>query len=175
MRKSGQTIAAGYEWYALVTDWICRQKDHDEGIRKAIDYVGSYLMLDLLYIQNKDEVEAVYRTPLVVNTTERVEAQAVDEKYIKKFIDAGSTYFVENSLSLSVNKNDPLYKILMENGAFSSVIVEIQAFGRSYGYLRADMIIRGTSRIWQQNELTLLIELAEKIALVKYIEELEKR
>ena len=146
---------------------ISEQGDKDARIKKAVDFVGSELMPDQLMIQKGGEITALYVNPISVKKQPLI----VDEKLLKEETSENGGFFWENALYMSAKKDDGLHKALGDYGIYSSVIVEISVFGRSYGYLRADMILKGASRIWQEKDLSVLIDLANKIAFIEYINE----
>ena len=146
---------------------LSKQGDKDERIKEAVDFVGSELMPDQLMIQKDGKITALYVNPISVKKQPLI----VDEKLLKEETSENSGFFWENALYMSAKKDDALHKALADYGIYSSVIVEIAVFNRSYGYLRADMILKGASRIWQERDLSVLIDLAHKIAFIEYINE----
>lgn len=151
--------------HTKLQDILFRNKNYEENIKAAIDYVASYLMVDMLYIQQEGEVKDLCVIPL----SKIKEARPVEEGLLAEFFQNGSTYFVENSVVTSRNKDHELYRRLSESAIYSTVIVELRLYDRFYGYLRADMMLKGESRVWQHSEVTLLIELAQKLSFLYYM------
>ena len=154
--------------HTKIQNILFKNGEYEANVQEAVDFVASYLMLDMMYIQRENQIRDLYVTTL----SDVKEAVVVDENLIGTYMGNGTTYFVENSLGLSKNSGDELYQQLIANGIFATVIVELRLFDHSYGFLRADMTIRGQTRIWQQNELTLLIELGQKLSFLYYLEEM---
>ena len=146
---------------------ISGQGDKATRIKNAIDFVGSELVIDQLMIQNGGAITALYVNPI----SAKKNALVVDETLLKELTSENGGFFWENALYMSAKKDDLLHKTYEDYGIYSTVVVEIKAFNKSYGYLRADMILKGASRIWQERDLSVLIDLAYKIAFVEYIGE----
>ena len=144
---------------------LAAEGDKSANIKAAMEFVGSQLMTDQLILQRGGKAEFLYVNPISAVK----EPVMIDERLLKDATAENMGFFWENSLEMSARSDDELHKTLMDYGVYSTVIVDISAFGRSYGYLRADMILKGASRIWQERDLSVLIDLSHKIALIEYI------
>lgn len=75
--------------------------------------------------------------------------------------------YYENNIASLVEKNQKdFYNELKSQGIKSTVYVKIEAYQKFYGYLRADVVSSVRGRIWQSNELDVMIGFAHTLALV---------
>ncbi len=145
-----------------------KNTDINKNINNILSFIGSHMMLEQICIEYNDTIINAYSHPLA----EGIEIKVLGTNLIKEHVRDNVGYFYENTTKDSrFRQYDPLYSKMIEYGIEATVIIELKAYGNSYGYLRADMVLPGTGRIWQQNDLVVLTTLAQTIALVKYINE----
>ncbi|MCR5705390.1 MAG: GGDEF domain-containing protein [Acholeplasmatales bacterium] len=141
----------------------------DENIKQAIDFVGPYLLIDHLCIEDKDGLRHEYFQPLF---KDRVYAPFGVESVVEYVSDNG--VFYENTVIGSKHLESKLYKSFVEQGIYAEFICILRAYGKVFGILRADMVSVDTGRIWQNEDLVLLENLANIMSMALYIDSLKK-
>ena len=122
----------------------------DDGIKEAIDYLGTCLMIDHLCIETENELLYEYVHPISTQKSgfERLGYEAIGD------MTANSGIFYENTVLLSkLLDSNKLLMTLAEQEIHSEVLCEIRVKNSIYGYLRCDMVSMDTGRIWQQEDL----------------------
>ncbi len=134
-------------------------------IKTAINFVGAYLLIDHLAVEDSNKFVYEYFQPLYKKKT----YQTYEIEKAVAYMNNGM--FIVNAIDESKCLVNPLCKELLNQGIYASAIFLIKAYGRVYGILRADMSSVNTGRMWQNEDLVLLLDLANLIALAKYISE----
>lgn len=134
-------------------------------IISAINFVGAYLLIDHLALEDNNEMIYEYFQPLYKDRVYSVYKTSMVEPYMTNGI------FIENTVSANASLTTPLYNEFRKQGVYASAIFLIKTNGKTYGILRADMASVNTGRMWQNDDLVLLLNLANTIALAKYIDE----
>lgn len=135
----------------------------DKKLSDVLAFVGSALMLEHICIETKDSLKYDYHHPLAKRT----------EPYypygFKKIAEKTDVLgFCYENVIYKKEDHSELFKEFNKQNIYSSVLARIKAFDKLYGYLRVDMVATNTGRIWQENDLVLLVNLANLIGLVLY-------
>ncbi|MGM9972055.1 MAG: GGDEF domain-containing protein [Anaeroplasmataceae bacterium] len=156
--------------HAKLYNDIIRTNDIENNINEVFKFIGTYLMIDQICIENNNEITNCFIHPLAKKQTSVV----LGDELLRNNVRNNVGIFYDNAtLESKVKNSNLLVKKMIENDIMATAIVELKAFEKTYGFLRADMVVLDTGRIWQQTDLTVLLELAHIIALNKYINDLK--
>ncbi len=149
--------------HSRIYEYIHDSKDLKAGIQNALNYLGSYLMIDHLCIETEDELLYEYVHPIskVKDGFERIGYENIGDMV------SNSAIFYENTILTSklIDSNKLLMKLKSMN-IYSNALSEIRVNKKTYGYLRADMVSVDTGRIWQIDDLLSIQFTAMLIGLV---------
>jgi diguanylate cyclase (GGDEF)-like protein len=146
-----------------------KNRSLDSNIKQAIDFVGPYLLIDHLCVETPNGLEYEYFQPLFKNRKYAPFGIETTEEYV-----SDNGVFYENTVLGSRHSNSKLYKKFKEQGIYASFICTLRAYGKTFGIIRADMVSVDTGRIWQNEDLVLLENLANIMSLAFYVDSLEK-
>lgn len=144
--------------------------DLEQSITNLFKFLGEYLIIDNLCIEYNGEIRNAYIHPLSKGKIIKPLGKEIVDHY---FANSLCCVVDNNTLSNGIN-NSKMSSKFVENGIMATVSIALCAYGKHYGVLRADMVMLDTGRIWQQEDVCLLIKLAHTVALAKYIEEIKK-
>lgn len=132
-------------------------------IESAINFIGSYFLIDSLCIETPTEIKFRYLHPLAKNKS----IKPYGIQFIDSFVSSNGV-FVENCINYKDENNNKLVKEMIKQELYSAVLCKIAAYGKTYGYLRAEVTTLDTGRIWQNEDLIALECIANYIALALY-------
>ncbi len=136
-----------------------------DGINKAINFLGDYFMIDHLCLTNNSGIHYEYYHPLCVLR----ECKNIKATYLENNInDAMGLFFENNICNIKMKKNLKLYEALISQNITACACVKIEAYGQTFGYLRADAVNKEGGRIWQPLELDLFASFCNSLALILY-------
>jgi len=143
----------------------------DEAIQNTISFIGSSLMIDHVCFEQGNELKHHYFHPL----SKKFDGYApFGYDSIISRMDVNG-FFCKNVIEKKYDKDDELFKKFKEQSIYSSVICEVKAYDKHFGFIRAEMTAVDTGRIWQQNDLVVLINFANLLGLLLYIQELKNK
>ncbi len=137
------------------------------GIADAINYVGSFFMIDHLCISTEKGLYFEYFHPIC--TIKEFKALSYDIMQIG--INTHTGIFYRNSFD--DNRNKVLTDSLTSQGITSAFWVEIKVHDKLFGYLRADVQSNPSGRVWQNLDIDVLSGFAHILALELYYRNLE--
>ncbi len=149
-----------------IYEMLTSNDDIEKVLTDALAFVGSYLMLEHICIETVDkELKFDYHHPLAKRTG-GYKPYGI-ETILEKCDSQGLFY---DNVTTNKYKENPceLYREFEEQKIYASFLSRIKAFDKLYGFLRVDMVATDTGRIWQQNDLVILVNLANIIGLVLY-------
>lgn len=130
-------------------------------IKNIIDFLGSYLMIDHICIVDRNNLIFEYYHPLCKNRS-----YPLEDKLINSSINYQSGYFCENCVINSKKKDSLLYSELIKQEIYAITMVKIEAYRKIYGYLKDEVLILNTGRIWQNLDIDLFLSLCNNLALI---------
>ena len=144
------------------------------GIADAINYVGSFFMIDHLCISTKTGLYYDYYHPIC----KQRDFKTIPDDVMKMGLNTHTGVFYKNNLADDRNKK--LCNALVSQGMSSALWVQIAVHDKEFGYLRADICSNPSGRIWQNLDVDVLINFAHILALELYyrnttIEELSEK
>ena len=140
---------------------LTKDNNLDSNINSLLDFLGNYLMIDHLGIENDDKMLFDYIHPLC-----KYKTKPISNKLIETMMPSYTEFISENVVLNSNHLNEPLYKELINQHIYSIVIIRIAVYGKTYGYLRAEILGLDTGRIWQHLDLDLLISFCHILVLI---------
>lgn len=139
--------------------------DIEKSIMDAITFIGSYLMLEHICIETKDDLKFHYHHKLA-NRDCGYKPYGFDA--IKERTDAEGLFYENVTFKKYKELDCKLFREFEEQKVYSCFLSSIKAFDKFYGYFRVDMVATNTGRIWQQSDLVTLINFSNILALVLY-------
>ena len=138
------------------------KSDFKVGITDAINYVGSFFMIDHLCISTEEKLYCDYYHPICKNRDFKV----VHSDLMELGINAHTGIFYKNNLADDRNKT--LGEALLSQGIYSTAWIQIKVHDKLFGYIRADICSNPSGRIWQNLDLDVLLNFAHILALELY-------
>ena len=129
-------------------------------IESLFKYLSNYLMFDHICLQSL----SMMKYQVIHQLSPQKEFKYVNTEMIRKITNKTGLYYINSLKSLEYQKSE-LHNILAEQKITSTCYVEIMIYGRMYGHIRVDSI---NGRIWQNNDLDLLVSAAKIIALILF-------
>lgn len=152
--------------HSLIFNKLTKQ-DLRSGITDAINYVGSFFMIDHLALVTEDEFFFEYFHPIC----KLRDFKPLPYDLMEKGLNAHTKIFYKNFIE--DNLNEALLTKLKEQGISSTYWVQVVAHERVFGYLRADICCNPSGRIWQNLDIDILHNLANILAIELYYRDLE--
>ena len=143
----------------------------DEALQNTISFIGSSLMIDHVCFEQGNELKHHYFHPLSKKFDGYIPFGY--DNVISRMDTNG--FFCKNVIESKYDKEDILFNKFKEQSIYSSVICDVKAYNKHFGFLRAEMTAVDTGRIWQQQDLVVLINFANILGLLFYIKELENK
>ena len=153
-----------------VYNLLIGSKDLDSAIQNAISFIGSSLMIDHICFEVGNELKYHYYHPLS-KKFDGYEPFGADA--ILPQMDSNG-FFLQNVIKSKYNETNVLYEKFNKQSIYSSVICQVKAPGYQFGFLRAEMTAVDTGRIWQQQDLVVLINFSNLLGLLLYIKDKNK-
>ena len=136
--------------------------DFKVGIADAINYVGSFFMIDHLCISTHSGLYYNYYHPICKDRNFDV----LPDEIMEIGINTHTGAFYKNNITDDRNKK--LGDALISQGITSACWAQIAVHGKVFGYLRADITSNPSGRIWQNLDLDVIINFAHILALELY-------
>ena len=146
-------------------------QNFDEALQNTISFIGSSLMIDHICFEKGEELKYHYYHPLS-KKFDGYKPFGYDNVISKMDVNG---FFYKNVIDDKYDQEDTLIKEFKEQSIYSSVICDVKAYNKHFGFLRAEMTAVNTGRIWQQQDLVILINFANILGLLFYIKELENK
>lgn len=164
-----EKVYSPVDLHCRIHTMLTTKSDILSNIKKTINFIGPYLMIDHFCIETKKDLIFEYNHPIAPDKSfepygfERIEAML-----------SNFGILIENTVMTSKHVNsDNVISDMNRQGVYSAVLIQISAFGNVYGYLRAEMTATDTGRIWQNEDLVLLSDFATEIGLLLYAKGIE--
>ncbi|MBQ0051893.1 MAG: GGDEF domain-containing protein [Treponema sp.] len=168
LRSSNDTNASPMQRITTLYKVFNQHKDLMEGIKAILQHFSTTMMIDYLAVQSDSKIvhEVIY--PLVKNNG----FKHINNELIKNIINPTIGEFHLNDHKHFENlTNCELNTIYKEQGIKSSAYAVISYNDKIYGYLRADSITH--QRIWQHDDLEILVTAANAIAVALHYQNKE--
>ncbi len=158
--------------HAKVFNTLTETSNLGMAIKNQLHFLVTYHMYDHLCI----ETPSGMRFQLIHALSKHKQFESIDYNELVNIIDNSGLAYASKVSSYSSSMSEEFIKLLKKQSVVSAVYCRIGAFDKVYGYIRIDMT--DTVRIWQTEELNLIIETARVIGLLLYynnktIEELD--
>lgn len=145
-----------------VFTYLTSSKDMCAGIQTLFHKIVAYFMVDHICIETRKGT----RFHVIHRLSKVRDFSKLDYDEINNLLNnAGLAYFNKIS-NLHEEDYGPVIKQLQQTQVSSGVYCKISAFGNEYGFIRVDMT--DTARIWQQDDLNVLVIAANTIGLMLY-------
>ena len=137
------------------------------GLSDAINYVGSFFMIDHLALVDENEFYFEYYHPICKIR----DFEPLPYNLMEKGLNTHTGIFYKNSIE--DNLNEAILNKLKKQGISSVYWVQVKAHDRVFGYLRADICCNPSGRIWQNLDIDILHNLANILAIELYYRDME--
>ena len=137
------------------------------GLEEIINYLGSYLMIDHLCVTDDENMYFDYYHPICKKRDFRI----INPEAILKMINPHTSIFSKNTITGS--EQDDVEHEAYKQGIYSVCYAEIKAYGKHFGFVRADIIENPRGRIWQNSDVDVLLDLAHVLGLILYFKNMK--
>ena len=152
--------------YSLIYNKLTKD-ELKSGIVDAINYIGSFFMIDHLCMADENNLYFEYFHPIC----KLRDFKPLPYNIMKMGLNAFTGIFYKNHID--DNLNEEISSSLKEQNIFSTYWVEIKTHDKSFGFLRADICCNPSGRIWQNLDIDILSNFAHTLALELYYRNLE--
>lgn len=146
--------------HANIFSTLTGSDDLATAIRNQLMFLVSYYMYDHVCIETQEGMKFGFLH--ILSKFKNFKPVCLDE--IEKIVDNTGMATVNKTGGYSSKLGSILRQSLEDQNIVSSVYCRMSAYGKNYGYLRIDMT--DTVRIWQNDELTMIVDTARIIALL---------
>ncbi len=161
------TAVNSMQMHASIFKLLTKASNLAEGIKSLFKFLGTSLMLDNVCIQSKKQI--MFSEVYYLSRTK--EFKYIPVELIEPNISSAMGIFYVNECKQlnSLNQSD-LLRYFDEQGILSTFYAEISYQGVVYGYLRSDAT--ACSKIWQYQDMDLLITAASTIGIILHYQNL---
>ena len=153
---------SGMHLCSRVFTYLTSSEDIAEAIGILFRRIVSYFMVDHICIETRGGMHF----QVIHKLSKLREFHKLNYDDVSNLLNnAGLAYF-NRMASLREEDYGPVIKQMKDSQISSGVYCKIKAFGNEYGYIRVDMT--DTVRIWQQDEINVIIIAANTIGLMLY-------
>ena len=136
-------------------------------IEEVINYLGNYFMIDHLCLCDDKNMYFDYHHPI----SKKRDYKMVDTNELLKMLNPQTNIFCKNTIKGT--ENDLASKEICNQGIYSACYVEIEAYGKHYGFVRCDIVLNPRGRVWQNVDMDVLLTFAHNLALIMHYNKLE--
>ena len=158
--------------HAKIFSTLTETQNLSMAIKNLLLFLVSYHMFDHLCI----ETPSGMKFKMIHSLSKHKEFRHINYDELGKIVDNIGLLYANKISGYSSNMSSEFAEDLQGQHVVSTLYCRIEAFGKEYGYIRVDMT--DTVRIWQNDELNLVVASARAIGLMLYynkttIEELD--
>ncbi len=146
--------------HAKVFNTLTETKNLSQAIKNQMLFLVSYLMYDHMCI----ETSSGMKFRIIHSLSKYKDFKPVIYNELANVVDNTGLVHISKVSSLSGSVSDKFMRGLGEQCIVSTLYCSIDAFGKTYGYIRIDMT--DTVRIWQNDEMNLIVTTAKAIGLL---------
>ena len=139
--------------YATVYNKIT-QEDLCAGITESLDSIGNIFMIDHLCLSTPNGLYFEYFHPIC----KKRDFKVIDKAIMKTHTNPHTGIFYKNFIGDRLNAK--LTNVLESQGIYSAFWVEVKSHGKFFGYVRADIVLNPSGRIWQSLDIDVLLNFA---------------
>ncbi len=148
--------------HSRVYNTLTNSNDLVVGIEEIINYLGNYLMIDHLCLVDDKNMYFDFYHPIC----KKRDFKVINSEDIKKMLNPQTMVFNKNTIT--GHETNPVEIESYKQGVYSVCYVEIKAFDKHFGFIRADIIENPRGRIWQNADIDVLLTLAHTLGLLLY-------
>ena len=138
-----------------------------DGITESLNSIGSFFMIDHLCLSDSKKLYFEYFHPICKQRNFKV----IDNNIMKAHVNPHTGIFYKNFIGDGLNNK--LTEALESQGIYSAFWVQIKAHGVLFGYVRADIVLNPSGRIWQNLDVDVLLNFAHLLAEELYYRNLK--
>ena len=138
-------------------------ESHDNlatSIRKYLTFLTSYSMYDHVCLETPSGTR--FNTVHALSKVKKF--SRMDTEEIAKIVNSCGFVSIKRTDNNNNKFSEKVLKALDDQGIKSAAYCRIEAYGKTYGFLRLDMA--DTIRIWQNDELAIMVDAAKTIGLL---------
>lgn len=148
--------------HAKIFNTLTETPNLSQAIKNLLLFLVSYRMFDHLCI----ETPTGMKFKMIHTLSKHKDFKSVNYDHLKNIVDNTGLSYANKISSYSSSMNEAMLRELEDQNVVSCVYCRIDAFDKIYGYIRIDMT--DTVRIWQNDELSLVMDTAKAIGLMLY-------
>lgn len=132
-------------------------------IEHLVSFLSSNLMIDHLCVQSYNKI----LTSTVHNLAYSKNFDFVPTMYLENNLNSIGVCILNNLNSLKAIGQNDMTECLEKQGITATAVVKIEAYGKTYGFLRADSS-NPDGRIWQNSDIDLFVVFARLLGTILY-------
>lgn len=165
---SGAKAFNTMDMHAKVGKILTNSDDLKENMSNLISLLSNNLMIDHLCIQSKNDIIC----SSIHSLSKSKEFKFIDNEIMSAFTNASGLCYMNNIEVLNDLNRKDVFDLFAEQKVTSTVFVRIEAYNNYYGYVRADST-NPDGRIWQVDDLNLLIMFARMLGVILHLKGIE--
>ena len=147
------------DMHAKVFELLTHDKSLKYSIRSLLQYLSSHFMIDHVCVQSSERIEV----SAIHSLSKNKEFEYIPNELYENIANNIGLFYVNVRHILSQIRQNKLFDAFVEQNISSALSCSIEAYGKVYGVLRADMT---SKRVWQSSEMDLFITSARLIGIL---------
>ena len=168
LKNERDKIVSSMYLHSKVFNVLTKSKRINSGVKETINFLGNYFMIDHLCLTNDKGLYCEYFHPL----SKKRDFKVYTSKEIGELMNNSLNMLCLNSTSQEIGDKKTI-KDMLENGIYSVIYCDITAYGKSFGYVRADVSENPRCRIWQNLDMDVLLNFAHILAVELYYQHMD--
>ena len=159
LKKEGEASFKSMDMHAKVFELLTHDKSLKYSIRSLLQYLSSHFMIDHVCVQSSERIEV----SAIHSLSKNKEFEYIPNELYENIANNIGLFYVNVRHILSQIRQNKLFYAFVEQNISSALSCSIEAYGKVYGVLRADMT---SKRVWQSSEMDLFITSARLIGIL---------
>lgn len=158
---SGKIIFSSMDMHCRIINTLTHTGNLADNVRTLLNFLSNSLMLDHICIQSFTQMCASVIYPLSVVQS----FSMFPTDIMESLVNTNGFYNINNRNNLLKFESTQFHDCMQTHQIWGCFFVKIEAFGKVYGFLRADST-SDNGRLWQNTEMDLLIVFAKTLAVL---------
>lgn len=150
------------DMHARIFSILAKETDIKQNVKFLFRFLSNSLMIDHVCIESKDKIVMSLIHPL----SKVKKFDYIDTTLFDEVVNAMGLFYVSQRKTLLQVHHNELFNTLTSQQIRSMMACKIEAYGKTYGYLRFDM--SGKERLWQSLEMDLFVTSAKLLGTILY-------
>lgn len=168
LQTDNDKVASPMQRITTMYKLLNMQENLKDGILAVLNNLSSTMMVDHFALQSADKLLFSTIHPL----SRQKEFSFIESEFFKMGVsNTSGIFYINDRQQLKALKQEKLLEIFNSQEIKSAAYAVIQYNGKKYGYIRADSTAH--ARIWQNNDLEILVTAANAFATALHYQNLE--